>query len=431
MRILLAQKLSYSQSFTGAGRLARSFLESLAERNHQCRAIAFVNSPNDISKDFTFPANIKKTPIIEPSATVSKRVFVDKGVEVYEYSRGAQLHEHLKEHIHKFDPTWVIVSEDPTFLLLATAMETAANRTIYWCQSQATLPFGPEAFAADRLKKQLLEETAGILASSHYLHDYIKRWSKLDSFVVKVSVFGKPPFPELGSIRNPYVTLINPSNIKGLPIFLTLAQRFRDIQFAVVPTWATTAFDRQACESLPNVSILRPSENIDEILSQTRLLLVPSLWGEAFGLVVVEAMLRGIPVLTSNVGGLPEAKLGTDFILPVRKIVNYEDRRDENGIQIPIISEQNVDPWESAMRKILFDESYYRRISLQSKTAAINFTEGLSIVSTEEYLENLLQRRKEKPPSFAGRPTKDLSNILDRIPKEKLELLAAYLRKNR
>ena len=47
----------------------------------------------------------------------------------------------------------------------------------------------------------------------------------------------------------------------------------------------------------------------------TRILLVPSLWGEAFGLVVVEAMLRGIPVLASNVGGLVEAKLGVDYIL--------------------------------------------------------------------------------------------------------------------
>ena len=35
-------------------------------------------------------------------------------------------------------------------------------------------------------------------------------------------------------------------------------------------------------------------------------------------------MLRGIPVVASDAGGLVEAKLGTDFVIPVRSIEHYE-----------------------------------------------------------------------------------------------------------
>ena len=57
----------------------------------------------------------------------------------------------------------------------------------------------------------------------------------------------------------------------------------------------------------PNVCLLEPDANVDAIYARTRILLAPSLWAEAFGLVVVEAALRGIPCITSDAGGLPEA----------------------------------------------------------------------------------------------------------------------------
>ena len=43
------------------------------------------------------------------------------------------------------------------------------------------------------------------------------------------------------------------------------------------------AADRAALAQLPNVRLLEPSEDIDQIFAQTRVLLAPSLWDEAFG----------------------------------------------------------------------------------------------------------------------------------------------------
>ena len=37
---------------------------------------------------------------------------------------------------------------------------------------------------------------------------------------------------------------------------------------------------------------------------------MPSLWFEGFGLIAMEAMLRGLPVIASDSGGLEEAKAG-------------------------------------------------------------------------------------------------------------------------
>ncbi len=47
-------------------------------------------------------------------------------------------------------------------------------------------------------------------------------------------------------------------------------------------------------------------EQIDAFLSDMRALVVPSVWFEVFGLVCVEALSRGIPVIASDIGGLPE-----------------------------------------------------------------------------------------------------------------------------
>lgn len=47
-------------------------------------------------------------------------------------------------------------------------------------------------------------------------------------------------------------------------------------------------------------------DQLQVFLSNVRALIVPSAWFEVFGLVVIEALSRGIPVIASRIGGLPE-----------------------------------------------------------------------------------------------------------------------------
>merc|ERR1712187_824288 len=59
----------------------------------------------------------------------------------------------------------------------------------------------------------------------------------------------------------------------------------------------------------PNVELIRGGADVDVIYRRTAILLVPSLWPEAFGLVAIEAQLRGIPVISTATYGLLEANM--------------------------------------------------------------------------------------------------------------------------
>ena len=49
-----------------------------------------------------------------------------------------------------------------------------------------------------------------------------------------------------------------------------------------------------------------PHGRLPEVYRDARLVVVPSIWGEPCGLVVIEAMACGVPVVGSRVGGIPE-----------------------------------------------------------------------------------------------------------------------------
>jgi hypothetical protein len=139
-------------------------------------------------------------------------------------------------------------------------------------------------------------------------------------------------------------------------------------------------------------------------------------------------MLRAIPVLASDIAGLREAKLGVDYLLPARRIETYEERRDDSGIPVPVIPDQDIEPWEVALRKTLSDRGEFDRLSAQSRRAAHDYAARLSILPTERYLEDLLRRRTAS--SIAPEKQKDdLAKRLDDLPAEKLAALASRLKK--
>ena len=171
--------------------------------------------------------------------------------------------------------------------------------------------------------------------------EYIQRHAGVGSQVIHPPIYGTAPWPVFGRFDHGSVLMINPCAVKGIGIFVELARRLPEPGVPRALTgWGTTTADKELLAKLANVRLLASVPNIDQVLSETRMLLMPSIWYEGFGLIAMEAMLRGIPVISSDSGGLKEAKEGTGFVLPVRPVERYLAEFDEVRMPVPVEAAQ-------------------------------------------------------------------------------------------
>ncbi|TCR85773.1 MULTISPECIES: glycosyltransferase [Rhizobium/Agrobacterium group] len=108
-----------------------------------------------------------------------------------------------------------------------------------------------------------------------------------------------------------HVTFINPIQAKGLDIALAVATLCPDIPFLFVRAWPLSKKEEAELQRrlamLANVRLVDRTTDMASIYKQTRILFVPTQWQETWGRVVSEAHFSGIPVLSSDLGGLSES----------------------------------------------------------------------------------------------------------------------------
>lgn len=106
------------------------------------------------------------------------------------------------------------------------------------------------------------------------------------------------------------VLFINPVPEKGIERVAGLAAANPDIPFLVAESWAVgddwRDWLRQRFGALRNVEWCPATDDVRDLYRQARILLMPSVWEEAYGRTVVEAQLNGLPVLASRRGALPQ-----------------------------------------------------------------------------------------------------------------------------
>ena len=397
MKVLLTSNASYAPPQGGSTRSNLVWLEHLSRSGHACRVVC---------------PTVDRSEAERLTTTVS-------GTQVYSVPDLARHTEVLHEHIQQFLPDWVLISsEDLTHVLLRQAQRSAPDRLIYLAHTPQFYPFGPASWFPDPKATAVVQEARAVVAIAHYTAKYIQEYCGRTAHVVHPPIYGEGPYPRFGSFDKGSVLMINPSVVKGISIFLALAERFPDITFAGLAGWGTTKADREAMARLPNVSVLGSVPGIDDVLRNARLLLMPSIWHEGFGLIAMEAMLRGLPVISSDAGGLVEAKQSTGYVIPVRPIERFEPVFDETHMPKPVDVPQDIRPWVEALRSLTSDRAAYEAEAERSRAAAVRFVSGLRAAEFEELLESL------SPAEQSRRMSRELSTA-------KRELLLKRLRQRR
>ena len=427
MRILLAQNALYYPSYGGGDRSNRLLLEALAARGHECRVVARI-ARFGAAGHAQYLGELAARAVSPVSTDGGVVVFRRAGVEAHVVTHHPNLRAYFSAQIAAFAPDAILTStDDPAQLLLEVSVRADA-RTVYLARATLALPFGPDCAFPSAAKTEVLRQAGAVVGVSRYVADYIRKWSGIQAVHVPISLLDPPPYPDLGRFENEFVTLVNPCGVKGISIFLELADRMPQVRFAGVPTWGTTQADRAALARRANITLLDPVDNVDDILRRTRVLLVPSLWAEARSRMVVEAMLRGVPVIASDIGGIPEAKLGVDYLLPVRPIEKYRAQLDEQMVPLADLPVQDIGPWEAALGRLVSDRAHYEQLSRASREAAMAATANLSVGPFEELLEwraGLSPRWAFPPP-----PVRESLpvNALERLSPDRRKLLALRLR---
>jgi glycosyltransferase involved in cell wall biosynthesis len=373
MRILLAATASYAPPRGGATRSNLAWLDRLARGGHQCRVVC---GPAGAGAEMAVHASIAIVPVDDPARRVQA----------------------LREEVAAMRPDRVLVSsEDLGQGLLREAHHSAPGRVVYLAHTPQFFPFGTASWSPDPRAAALAAQSAGVVAIGSHMAEYIGRELGRSAAVIHPPIYGRGPYPFLGSFDRGAVAMINPCAVKGVSIFLEAAARLPGIEFGAVPGWGTTAGDRAALGRLANVRLLPNARDIDNLLSQIRILLMPSLWYEGFGLIVMEAMLRGIPVVASDSGGLLDAKRGTGYVIPVRTIERYRPEFDEHALPLPIEPANDPAPWVEAIARLTSDRAAYERESEASRAAAAEFVGRLDEDAMEKYLVALDVAGERRP----------------------------------
>ena len=201
-----------------------------------------------------------------------------------------------------------------------------------------------------------------------------------------------------------YVTLVNPTPEKGMAIFTKLHEVFSkkhpEIPFLVVKSVGNYAVLMNQLHNADGSKFLvgehatcaeqiKVAEHTDDprlIYDISRVIVMPSVWHEAWGCVATEAVMNGIPVLASKSGGLPEAVRDGGVLLDAPACTQRDYRC--------VPTDEEIVPWVEALERCL-NEDWTERCAQSAEENSLDH----SIDRLLSYIEPLMQKaQQEKRP---------------------------------
>jgi glycosyltransferase involved in cell wall biosynthesis len=157
-----------------------------------------------------------------------------------------------------------------------------------------------------------------------------------------------------------YVTFINPQPDKGVTVFAAIAMELNrrppEIPLLVVEgrgTSDTLAKLPVDLSALANLNRIANTPDPRDFYRLSRVVLMPSLWRESLGRVAMEAMAKGVPVLASDRGALPETLGDSGFVFAI------PDRCTPGSAVVSTARE--VAPWVAVIERLWDDHEFETR----------------------------------------------------------------------
>ena len=289
--------------------------------------------------------------------------------------------------LRNFSPEVVLVAgEDTDGCLHTTAIEFDRSRTAVFAQTPDLLPLNPGDDATLRERWNLLRAASAIIVTSKYAEEVCRAAGLPQASCVIPPAFEVPDEPANAGPYGP-IFLGNPSTIKGIDTLISLAIARPARNFTAVRLWATTEEDVVRLAEYSNIAVRSPDQAFTNILRHVSIALVPSIWSENFPLTVVTALGHGIPTITSNVGGLPEAGLGAARVAPP---VHPSDTPEKRQAALNL--------WLDHL-DALSDPGTWLQDSERAREAAMTFA---TTATPERFLDGVVQCLRAAGPTRSG-----------------------------
>ena len=218
----------------------------------------------------------------------------------------------------------VVVTTSLALDVVNWAAAHCEGRYCAMCHDYSGAPWGPFGHVDAKQRAPLRDALAGwnLLCDSKHVTAYHRRFGPANvtprlCYGACYGYFRAPPLYR-NAVAAEYVTFISPCAPKGLSILAAIAPRMPQVKFLCVATAWSNAVVQHILKRFPNVVVEAGAPDVDVFYRRTKVLLVPSIWPEAFGLVATEAAARGIPVVSTDFGGLAEANPVERLRLPTR-----------------------------------------------------------------------------------------------------------------
>jgi glycosyltransferase involved in cell wall biosynthesis len=192
-----------------------------------------------------------------------------------------------------------------------------------------------------------------------------------------------------------YATFINPASEKGVTLFYRIAQiaekELPELKFLVVESRTSLAQADERLNTgfskLSNIVRIGLQQDMGRVFGMTRILLMPSLWHESGGRAAIEALSLGIPVISTNRGGLPETLGNAPIMLSVGPDLM------ENPKLLP--DESAARPWIEALAKLLTNQEFYKERQQLSLEQWKTHDPGLRMPAIIERMETVVARKRK------------------------------------